>query len=164
MSDRFGGKHIVTCSMIVCSLITLMQPALVFATNGNLWVIGIVRGIAAFVEGLDIPACISISSHWVPLRERARLLTISALGFTMGSTMHNSLTTILIVRTNDWTVPFYIYGALGLVLSVIWLLVAASTPNHSRFITFREKFYLAREMSKHYPICKTYRMKIIFFN
>ena len=164
MSDRYGGKHIVTCSIIVCSLVTLVQPALVFATNGNLWVIGIVKGIAAFVEGLDIPACISISSHWAPLGERARLVTIATLGHTIGSTVHNFVTTVLIVRTNDWTVPFYIYGSLGLVLGVIWLLVAASTPDHSRLITFKEKFYLARQMSKNRTMCKTFRIKFVFFN
>ena len=61
----------------------------------------------------------------------------------------------LIIFNKEWPVIFYIFGGLGLVWLIIWLVYASDTPNANKFIGKAEREYIEKETKQTMAAFKT---------
>ncbi|KAJ3620243.1 hypothetical protein MTP99_004210, partial [Tenebrio molitor] len=78
-----------------------------------------------------------------------------------GVLISQGATEIIMMKSSDWTLPFYLYGGVTLGLFLVWHLLVYSNPHRDPHINPVERFYLDTEMSaivdhknKNIPICR----------
>lgn len=122
LSDRFGGRRILTAGSVGWSFFTLMTP---FAITPLLMYL--MRGMLGLSEGLNFPGSTSVLSRWVPRKARARIQGLNLSGIAAGPLIATPLT-VWIMTTFGWQSVFYFYGALGLLWAVAWLVYSTEKP------------------------------------
>jgi len=97
-----------------------------------------------FLLGVAYPAAFVAAaravSEWYPPRERALVYGISVSGATFGAIVAFPLVAWMTAHWT-WRAPFLVTGALGILLSPIWLLVY-HPPEHHPWVTEKERQYV----------------------
>ncbi len=97
-----------------------------------------------FLLGVAYPAAFVAAaravSEWYPPRERALVYGISVSGATFGAIVAFPLVAWMTAQWT-WRAPFLVTGALGTLLSPIWLLVYRP-PEHHPWVTEKERQYV----------------------
>jgi ACS family glucarate transporter-like MFS transporter len=130
--DRFGSKSVYLVSILVWSFFTLLQ--------GGVWMVGTVatvyalfalRFMVGFAEAPSFPANGRIVAAWYPANERGTASAIfnSAQYF---ATVVFAPVMGFITVTFGWPYVFYFMGALGVLMSLLWLKVIYSPKQHPR--------------------------------
>src|SRR5690606_31074845 len=83
------------------------------------------------------PGSAKVVSEWFPKKERALAFGIFNTGSSIGAVIAPPLIA-LIIATWNWRWTFFIFGAVGLIWAVIWLMIYA-IPAKSRFVTDEER-------------------------
>lgn len=116
IATRFGGKRVVSCSVLIWSVFTLSTP---LAAIVSLPVVIAARiGMGAGEAGL-FPATYELFGRWVPLVERARAVSRFSSGMPVG-TVIGLMASGWLVGRYGWPMPFYVFGFAGLVWMVVW--------------------------------------------
>nr|XP_015838306.1 PREDICTED: sialin [Tribolium castaneum] len=145
-SDTRGPKHLLSFLTATCSLINFIMPSLLKATKGNHNVMRVVALVMGAAQGIFFPATSNMIAHWAPVRERASLMSIAVAGLFLGITVTKSGTRLIVKSSGDWTTPFYVFGGVGVFLTLIWEVYVFSDPHQDPRITPEEKEYLDLEM------------------
>jgi MFS family permease len=130
------------------ALTSMFTPFLIVQTDGSPTVVTIIRFFLGLCEGTLMPGAVSMIAHWVPRRERATLTTIGSCGVNIGVLISQGATEIIMMKSSDWTLPFYLYGGVTLGLFLVWHLLVYSNPHRDPHINPVERFYLDTEMSE----------------
>jgi MFS family permease len=123
LSDRFGGRRVLTAGSVGWSFFTLLTP---FAITPLLMYL--VRGMLGLSEGLNFPGSTSVLSRWVPRKARARIQGLNLSGIAAGPLIATPLT-VWIITTFGWQTVFYFYGVLGLLWAGAWLFYSTEKPS-----------------------------------
>jgi ACS family glucarate transporter-like MFS transporter len=132
--DRFGSKIVYFASIFIWSMFTLLQGGVSFltATTGTaVVVLFALRFLVGFSEAPSFPANGRIVAAWFPANERG---TASAV-FNSAQYFATVLFAPImgwITHTFGWPYVFYFMGAVGIVVSFIWLKVVYSPKDHPR--------------------------------
>src|SRR5205085_2884971 len=70
-------------------------------------------------EAAVFPASVNMVARWVPAPSRSRAVALFTSGLSLGTVISLPVTGWL-VRSYGWPMPFYIFGAAGLVWAVAW--------------------------------------------
>lgn len=62
--------------------------------------------------------------------------------------MGNSVSGALIAATNDWAIVFYVFGILGIVWVILFMMLCYARPESHPFISEKEKIYLGEQIGK----------------
>src|SRR5262249_55911045 len=128
-ANRFGGKRVLGCSVLAWSIFTLLTPSAAMASIAVLVLARISLGIA---EAPTYPAIYELFGRWVPQAERARAVARMTSGHSVG-TLIGLLVSGWLVQHYGWSLPFYVFGVIGLVWLLIWLpQVEMGFPRFSR--------------------------------
>ena len=73
MAERFGGKWVFGCAILMCSILNFILPTMTMYFGFP--AIMIIRVIQGFVQGPMNPAQISLSSMWLPAPEKNRMMS-----------------------------------------------------------------------------------------
>ena len=49
--------------------------------------------------------------------------------------------TIAIVNAFNWQAVFYIFGAIGIVMAILWAIIAKDLPEHHKMVSDAEEIY-----------------------
>lgn len=94
-------------------------------------------------EGLTLPALHHVTARWAPVHERSRFVTISVSGQYLGT----SATLLCAPMVHEWWPSiFYIFGSLGVVWVVVWVLIGGDSAEKHRYIGDAEKAYIAESI------------------
>jgi ACS family glucarate transporter-like MFS transporter len=143
--DRFGSKKVYFFSIFIWSLFTVLQGGVSFltATVGTaVVVLFALRFLVGLSESPSFPANGRIVAAWFPANERG---TASAV-FNSAQYFATVLFAPImgwITHTYGWPYVFYFMGAVGVVVSLIWLKTIYSPKDHPR-ISAAEFAYLER--------------------
>jgi sugar phosphate permease len=148
VSDKYGAKHVIEAALVSMALTSMFTPFLIVQTEGSPTVVTIIRFFLGLCEGTLMPGAVSMIAHWVPRRERATLTTIGGCGVNIGVLISQGATEIIMMKSSDWTLPFYLYGGVTLGLLLVWHLLVYSNPHRDPHINPVERFYLDTEMSE----------------
>jgi ACS family glucarate transporter-like MFS transporter len=130
--DRFGSKVVYFGSIFIWSLFTMLQ--------GGVWAVGAasavyvlfaLRFLVGFAEAPSFPANGRIVAAWFPANERGTASAIfnSAQYF---ATVFFAPIMGFITVTFGWPYVFYFMGAIGILVSVVWLGVVYAPRDHPR--------------------------------
>ncbi|WNS79164.1 MFS transporter [Domibacillus sp. DTU_2020_1001157_1_SI_ALB_TIR_016] len=131
--DRFGSKKVYFWSIFLWSMFTLMQGFIgFFGTAGTaVMILFGLRFLVGLAEAPSFPANSRIVASWFPSHERG---TAAA---TFNSAQY--FATVLfapimgyITYTFGWEYVFYFMGAVGIVVSFIWMKAIYSPKEHPR--------------------------------
>ena len=143
--DRFGSKKVYFFSIFIWSLFTVLQGGVSFltATVGTaVVVLFALRFLVGLSEAPSFPANGRIVAAWFPANERG---TASAV-FNSAQYFATVLFAPImgwITHTYGWPYVFYFMGAVGIVVSLLWLKTIYSPKDHPR-ISAAEYTYLER--------------------
>ena len=118
LANRYGGKIVLGIAVLWWSLFTMLTPPAAAVSLAALIGARIALGLG---EAAVFPACINMVGRWVPVASRSRAVALFASGLSLGTVVSLPLTGWL-VREHGWPMPFYIFGFVGFVWVVAWLI------------------------------------------
>ena len=86
----------------------------------------------------------SLWAFWAPPAERSRLVGVANAGSQIGNVIALPLGGFLCVYGFDggWGSIFYVFGSVGIVWFIFWMLLTSKSPEEHRFISEEEKLYI----------------------
>lgn len=138
ISDKYGGKHVLSFGVIAWSLMTLVTPA---AATASFPLLIAARALLGLGEGVAMPAMNNMIARWVPPQERSRSLSLVYSGMYGGSVVGLWACPWLIAEFG-WPSVFYFFGSLGFVWWIFWQWFVSASPEKSKTISAKELRYL----------------------
>jgi MFS transporter, ACS family, solute carrier family 17 (sodium-dependent inorganic phosphate cotransporter), other len=116
LANRYGGKVVLGVAVVWWSLFTALTPPTAVISLSALIVARIALGAG---EAAVFPAAMTMIGRWVPPSQRSRAVALITSTASLSTVFALPMTGYL-VRGYGWPVPFYAFGALGLVWAVVW--------------------------------------------
>ncbi|KAM5175047.1 vesicular glutamate transporter 3 isoform 2-T2 [Callospermophilus lateralis] len=138
ISNKFAANRVFGAAIFLTSTLNMFIPSAARVHYGCVMCVRILQGL---VEGVTYPACHGMWSKWAPPLERSRLATTSFCGSYAGAVIAMPLAGVL-VQYIGWASVFYIYGMLGIIWYMFWLLQAYECPAAHPTISNEEKTYI----------------------
>ncbi|XP_066601353.1 sialin-like isoform X2 [Prorops nasuta] len=146
LSEKFGGKYSLGIGILLTALFTLATPvAVLWGEATALIVLRILMGLG---EGTTFPALNAMLAQWTPPEERSKIGSLVFAGAQLGTVFATTLSGI-ILHYYSWPVVFYVFGAIGVLWFLIWVLVCYNNPQEHPFISEAEVKFLHERMSAH---------------
>ncbi|XP_028173314.1 putative inorganic phosphate cotransporter isoform X1 [Ostrinia furnacalis] len=140
LAGRFGGKFLVFGAMMLTGVVNLILP--ISAQHGGWIAVCICRVAMGLTQGLLYPSIHGLLGHWAPVTERSRLGTFVYAGAQLGTIIEMTTAGFLSASPWGWPSVFYVAGIICLVWSVLWIVLGASAPGTSRWISMEEQKYI----------------------
>ena len=134
LSDKFGGKLVLGCGVVLWSIFTILTP---FAAYNGFFALFIIRALMGVGEGVTFPAWHSLYARWIPFEERARAIAFTNSGIAIG-TIIGYIGTQMIIIYKGWELAFYIFGVVGLLWFIFWYRLVSSYPSEHGSISAAE--------------------------
>ncbi|XP_077263870.1 major facilitator superfamily transporter 10 [Temnothorax americanus] len=147
MAEKMGGKLVYGLGVFLTAILTVISP---FAAYWGLVPFLVVRVAEGFTEGVTFPAMHSMLAHWVPPLERSRFAATVYAGANFGTVVSLPVSGWLcsLELWNGWPLAFYLFGSLGLVWYIFWLIYIYDTPSLHVSIDPAEKAYIEASVEK----------------
>jgi ACS family glucarate transporter-like MFS transporter len=141
--DRFGSRLVYFGSIFVWSAFTICQGGVwIVGTGAAVYVLFALRFLVGFAEAPSFPANGRIVAAWYPANERGTASAIFNSAQYFATVVFAPIMGFITV-TFGWPYVFYFMGALGILVSLIWLKVVYSPKDHPR-LTAGELDYIAQ--------------------
>lgn len=137
-ANRFGAKLILGLAVAWWSAFTILTPFAAYASFPLLIAARIALGLG---EAATFPASYGMFGRWVPPIESARAISLLMSGIPLG-TLFALITTGWIVTEYGWPASFYLFGAVGVIWAIAWLLLIHDHPEDHPSITERELAFI----------------------
>jgi ACS family glucarate transporter-like MFS transporter len=152
LGDRWGPRRILTLAVVWWSTFTaLTAVAPVLPTASWLGVAGslmLVRFLMGVGEAAALPNFNRTSANWLGPHERGLGMGIAIGGIGIGSACTPPVTAWIMVNWG-WQTPFYLAGAAGLLVAVIWFWYATDRPAEHPHINAAEAALIAGATALH---------------
>lgn len=130
--DRFGSKITYFFSIFLWSLFTVMMGGVGFLTGGAaVAALFCLRLLVGAAEAPSFPGNSRITSSWFPTAERGRAAAIFNSAQYFATVLFAPLMGWL-VHSLGWQSVFYVMGALGIIMSFVWLFTIYGPRQHPR--------------------------------
>lgn len=139
LAERFGGKLVLLVGIAWTALLTLLTP--IIAEVGDFAGIITLRILEGFGSGVAFPAMHVMLSNWAPPLERGRMATFIYAGAQIGTVVAMPVSGVL-CHYVSWQSVFYIFGALGMAWSVMWIFLVYDKPSTHPRISIEERQYI----------------------
>ncbi|HVZ47173.1 MAG TPA: MFS transporter [Gemmatimonadaceae bacterium] len=116
LANRFGGRIVLGAAVLWWSAFTMLTPPAAYLSLPVLIATRIALGLG---EAAVFPASINMVGRWVPPASRTKAVAFFTSGLSIGTVVSLPVTGWL-VRAFGWPVPFYVFGALGIVWAAYW--------------------------------------------
>ncbi|CAG9833054.1 unnamed protein product [Diabrotica balteata] len=143
LAEIFGSKRVYGIGVLVTSIFTLLTP---IAARMNFTLFIIVRVLEGMGEGVTFPSMHAMLARWIPPLERSKFAAYVYAGTNFGTILSLPISGWLcsLKLDNGWPLSFYIFGVLGIVWYLFWILLIYDTPmSHPRIDPQEKAFILA---------------------
>ncbi|KAL4708199.1 hypothetical protein ACJJTC_005341 [Scirpophaga incertulas] len=140
VAGRFGGKYLVLGAMTCTGVVNLLVP--IAAIHSGWAAVCACRVAIGLTQGLLYPSLHGLLGHWAPVSERSRLGTFVYAGAQLGTIIEMMTSGVLAASPWGWPSVFYVAGVTCLTWAVLWLILGASTPGTSKWISKEERKYI----------------------
>lgn len=124
--------------ILTTAVLTLFSPLAANSGVGTLVALRVVMGLA---EGVSQPCMHEVWSRWAPPLERSRMASIQYAGCYVGMVIAMSTCGVL-AKTFGWESVFYVFGVIGIIWYVFWVLIVRESPEKDPWISGEEKRYI----------------------
>lgn len=122
LSDRFGGRQVLSWSMgfwsIICGLTALTM---------NFWTLLFARALFGAGEGPNSATANKVVNTWYPLKERASAAGINQAGGPIGGALAGPIIGFMALSLG-WRAAFVVMAVLGLIWVFSWRRLVTETP------------------------------------
>ncbi|XP_055704456.1 sialin-like isoform X2 [Phlebotomus papatasi] len=140
---KFGGIRVLSAGVGMTSIMTLATP--VVSQYGYKWVMAL-RFLQGLLEGPGYPCILYLVVRWACIEERSRMTSIALSGVYVGNVLNLPVTGAIVVNYG-WRAAFYIFGSLGFIWAVLFVIVVKSSPEVDPFISLKEKIFIQQSLS-----------------
>ncbi|KAG5678081.1 hypothetical protein PVAND_007783 [Polypedilum vanderplanki] len=144
LASRYGGNLIFGIGIGVTAFFTLLTP---LAASWNIYALVAVRVIEGIFEGMTFPCCYHIWSKWAPPLERSRMANFAMAGNYVGTVVGMPLSGIFATYIG-WQSVFYIFGTIGIVWLIMWILIVKASPEADSRISKIERDYIIASIGR----------------
>ncbi|KAG4066526.1 hypothetical protein HA402_007162 [Bradysia odoriphaga] len=141
-AKRYGGNLILGIGIGVPAVLSLLTPWLGTTVTAMV----VIRVLQGLFGGVTFPCIHDIWYRWAPTPERSRMTSIAYAGMFIG-TVVTMPTSAYLATSLGWESVFYIFGGLGVLWHIVWIIVVRSAPNKDRFISDDELQYIQNTVS-----------------
>ncbi|WP_276210697.1 MFS transporter [Heyndrickxia coagulans] len=141
LSEKFGARIIVSCSLIWWSIFTMLTATV--RTFGSL---GAVRLLFGMGEGPMYPGNAVFNTYWFSKKEKGRASSALLAGSYFGPVIGPAIT-VSIFQAFGWKAAFYTFGIIGIVVAFIWYALSRNKPEDHPKISKEELEYIIKERS-----------------
>uniref|UniRef100_A0A0B7A1X2 Sialin n=1 Tax=Arion vulgaris TaxID=1028688 RepID=A0A0B7A1X2_9EUPU len=141
LASRFGGKRLLGFGILGTALLTIITP---FAARYSVYLMIAVRVLEGVGEGVTFPAMHAMWGRWAPVWERSKLVSFTYAGAQLGTVFSMPISGLLCASdfAGGWPSVFYVFGILGCVWFVAWMLLVHDTPSQHPRISTAERDYI----------------------
>ncbi|KAK5639909.1 hypothetical protein RI129_010720 [Pyrocoelia pectoralis] len=143
LSKRFGALWFLGVGMLINSLFAFLVP--ISAHWGFGWLI-VCRFIQGLGEGPIVPCTHALLAKWIPPNERSRMGAFVYAGAQFGTVISMPLSGLLSDSSARWPSVFYVFGTIGTVWSILFLLFVFEDPEQHPRISDDEKHFIKKSL------------------
>ncbi|XP_037809154.1 sialin [Lucilia sericata] len=137
---KIGGNLVFGIGIGTTAILTLFTP---MAAKHSLEMLLAVRIIEGIFEGVTFPCIHAVWSRWSPPLERSRMASIAFAGNYAGTVIAMPSSGLL-ASAYGWESVFYVFGVIGCIWLVLWLVIVRSGPDKDRFCSEDERNYIQK--------------------
>lgn len=141
LADRFGPFVVIAIGIAWWSVLTAVTALIPSTFSGAFVTLLVVRCILGIGESVIFPASNRLVASWVPSSERGLANGLIFAGVGVGAGIAPPLITTIML-SHDWRAAFFASAVIGLVVLVIWLLLARDKPESHKLIRQAELDYI----------------------
>ncbi|XP_064087588.1 putative inorganic phosphate cotransporter isoform X1 [Macrobrachium nipponense] len=154
--ERYGSRIVLAFSVFVSSLASIVSPICARTSIGLFIGARVLSGLA---QGPVFPCIHNLLATWNPPQDRARFGSVLFPGVNIGTILTLSLGGLM--NESDflggWPSIFYVFGVLGILWCIPWLIFMRDSPQKHPKISREELNYIEAQGS---TVRTTVRMKI----
>lgn len=141
IAEVLGAKWMFGLGILLTAVLTLAIPEASRAHYGGLIAIRVLQGLG---EGVTYPAMHSMLAQWSPKFERSTATALVHAGAHVGAMAALTFSGFLASSSflGGWPAVFYVFGLLGCVWFVFWMLLVYDCPEEHPRITQEEYDYI----------------------
>ncbi|XP_064137741.1 sodium-dependent phosphate transport protein 4 [Loxodonta africana] len=144
LAGRVGTKRVFGVALFGSSLLILCTP---LAADLGLTVLIVTRIVHGISQGSGLGGQYALWEKWCPPHERSRLCAIALSGMALGPFVAILLGGF-ISQVIGWPFVFYIFGGLGCVWSLLWVVLVYDDPVSHPWISISEKEYITSSLAQ----------------
>ncbi|KAG8187236.1 hypothetical protein JTE90_020665 [Oedothorax gibbosus] len=153
LSELLGAKWLLGGGIFFTSILTLITP---YTAELGVSAMVALRVIVGAAQGVNSASMYAMFSRWAPVQERSRLLSICTIGQHVGTivTMPTSGFLIQYGVMGGWPSVFYLFGSIGCIWFVFWVLLVYNSPTEHPRISKSELMYIQQNLTEMTPEMK----------
>lgn len=132
LAEHLGARFIVTIALVWWSVFTMLTAAV-----SSYGLLAGVRTLFGVGEGPMYPGNAVFNTYWFTKKEKGRASSALLAGSYFGPVIAPVIT-VAIVRVWGWHSVFYIFGIIGFLLAIFWLLISRNKPEQHPLVNEAE--------------------------
>ena len=147
LGDRFGPRGVMAAAILWWSFFTAVTAlagelflASLIGIVGSFLVVRVLIGIG---EAVAPPNGNRVIANWAAARERGLAVGIAVSGSSLGGALTPPFI-VWVMVTWGWRAAFYIAGAAGIVLALVWYWLVRDRPEQHPWVNAAEREYIAQ--------------------
>ncbi|XP_023161684.2 putative inorganic phosphate cotransporter isoform X1 [Drosophila hydei] len=142
LAKKYGAMRFLGWGMLINSVFAFLVP--VAAREGGVYGLCAVRFIQGLGEGPIVPCTHALLAKWIPPNERSRMGAAVYAGAQFGTIISMPLSGLLAEYgfSGGWPSIFYVFGVVGTLWSIAFLILVFEDPTSHPRIDEREKRYI----------------------
>ncbi|KAK3788190.1 hypothetical protein RRG08_020896 [Elysia crispata] len=147
LASRIGGKNLFGFGVLCTAVLTLITPV---AVRYSVYLFIAVRIVEGIGEGVTFPAMHAMWGDWAPVWERSKLAAFTYAGAQLGTVFSLPISGYLCDSdiAGGWPSVFYVFGAIGCLWFVVWMIFTHNTPADHPSISRSEREYIENSIGK----------------
>lgn len=145
LAAKFAPNKLFMFGVLIAATLNMVTAfALRFHPFTDVFVMCL-QAVQGLALGVTYPAMHGVWKYWAPPLERSKLATTTFTGSSVGVMIGLPASAYLVSHIH-WSAPFYVFGALGIIWSLLWLYVSGSSPSSHRYISEDEQTYITEKI------------------
>ena len=162
LAEKFGPRKMITIALVWWSAFTIFTGMI--KHHGLLYLVRFLFGIG---EAPMYPSNAVFNANWFSKDEKGRASSMLLAGSYFGPVLAPVIT-IAIVNAFNWQVRFYIFGAVGILIAILWGIIAKDLPEQHRMVNDAEKHFIMEnrdlvQTSKSLPPWNQFFRRVSFY-
>ncbi|XP_053609606.1 putative inorganic phosphate cotransporter [Plodia interpunctella] len=141
IAEKFGGKLVYGVGVLLTAIFTILSPIAAFVDFKFFIAVRVLEGLG---EGVTYPAMHAMLARWIPPMERSKFAAYVYAGSNIGTVISLPISGWLCTLDfgGGWPLCFYLFGGLGIVWFIAWMLLVYDSPQRHPRICPKEVEYI----------------------
>ena len=147
LADRFGPRRVLAAGVVWWGIFTALTAAVPSGIGGAVLLFISIRFLLGAGEAVVYPSSNQFVARWIPSGERGVANGWIFAGVGAGAGLSPPLITYIMLHYG-WRASFWLCAGIGLIVGLVWFIIARDTPaQHSR-VTAAERDYILSHLSR----------------